>query len=42
MRIIYVADDGKQFDDEYECLNYEWRAAHPYLKDVRVVETDLI
>lgn len=26
MKVIYVADDGTQFEDEYECLNYEWRA----------------
>ena len=38
MKVVYVADDGTQFDDEYECLNYEWRAAHPHLKDVRVYD----
>jgi TATA-box binding protein (TBP) (component of TFIID and TFIIIB) len=24
MRILYVADDGKQFDNEYDCLDYEF------------------
>ncbi len=25
MKTIYVADDGKQFDNEYECENYEFQ-----------------
>jgi hypothetical protein len=24
MRTIYMADDGKQFDDKYDCLDYEF------------------
>lgn len=34
MKVIYVADDGKQFDDEDECLDYEWILKHPHIKDV--------
>ena len=34
MKVIYIADDGKEFTDEYECLEYEWKLNHPYLKDV--------
>ena len=22
-KTVYVADDGKEFDDEYECMKYE-------------------
>ena len=34
MKVIYIADDGKQFDDKCECENYEWLLTHPHLKDV--------
>lgn len=25
MKIIYVADDGTQFDNEFACTDYEWQ-----------------
>lgn len=34
MRVVYIAYDGKEFDDEYECEHYEWELNHQYLKDV--------
>lgn len=34
MRVIYIADDGKEFNEEYECLEYEWKLNHPFLKDI--------
>lgn len=34
MKVIYIADDGKEFSEEYECLDYEWKLNHPFLKDV--------
>lgn len=36
MKIIYIADDGKQFDNEWDCEDYEWKLNHPNLKDVHV------
>lgn len=24
MRIVYIADDGTEFNDEYACRDYEW------------------
>ena len=24
MRTVYIADDGKEFDNEFECEHYEW------------------
>lgn len=36
MRIVYIADDGKEFDDEIECERYEWLQAHQNLKYIRV------
>lgn len=40
MRVIYIADDGTQFDDEYDCKDYEWRLNHPHIKEVRVFNKD--
>lgn len=38
MRIIYIADDGKEFDDEWNCKFYEWRMEHIHLNDIRFYE----
>ena len=40
MKIIYVADNGKQFDDEYECRHYEWLLNHPLLKEIICYDED--
>ena len=40
MKTIYIADDGTQFDDKYECEDYEWQLNHPYLKDVHAFDKD--
>ena len=34
MRTIYIADDGKEFNDVYACKHYEWTLNHPGLNDV--------
>lgn len=34
MRAVYIADDGKQFEDEYECERYEFQMSHPNLKTI--------
>ena len=38
MKVIYIADDGKEFDDEFECMDYEWLLNHPNLKDVKIYD----
>lgn len=38
MRVVYIADDGKEFDDKYDCEDYEWKLYHPYLNDVRLYD----
>ena len=35
MKILYIADDSTQFEDEWECTDYEWRLAHPHLKEIK-------
>lgn len=36
MRTLYIADDGKQFEDKYECINYEFDILHPHLKTIEL------
>lgn len=38
MRTLYIADDGKQFEDEYECINYEFCISHPHLKTIELYD----
>ena len=40
MRIVYIADDGTHFDDEYECRDYEWMQRHRALNDVVIFDKD--
>ena len=40
MRTVYIADDGKEFDDEYECEHYEWKLKHPNLTFVTLFDKD--
>lgn len=36
MKILYIADNGRQFEDEYECINYEFGISHPHLKTIEL------
>lgn len=36
MKTIYIADDGKQFEDEYECEQYEFNLKYPHLQTIEV------
>ena len=38
MKIVYVADDGKMFDNEYECGFYEWVINHPHIHNVSIFD----
>ena len=38
MTIVYIADDGTHFDNEWECRDYEWKLKHPHLKDVHIFD----
>ena len=40
MRTVYIADDGKEFDDEFDCENYEWLQNHPHLNDIKCYDKD--
>ncbi len=38
MKTLYIADDGKQFEDEYECRKYEFCISHPHLKTIELYD----
>ena len=38
MRTIYIADDGKEFDNEFDCEHYEWMLNHPNLKYIKIYD----
>lgn len=40
MRTIYIADDGTQFDNVYECEDYEFQLGHPHLKEICCYDKD--
>lgn len=40
MRTVYIADDGKQFENEYECERYEFEIIHPNLKIIEFYDKD--
>lgn len=40
MRIVYIAADGKEFDNKLECEHYEWMQNHPYLSDIQCYGKD--
>ena len=40
MKVIYIADDGSMFDDEYACKDHEWKLDHPHLKEIHVFNED--
>lgn len=33
--IKYIADDGKVFEDQYECIEYEMLEDNPYINDIK-------
>ncbi len=40
MRTIYIADDGKEFDNQFECEHYEWILSHQHLKSIKCYDKD--
>lgn len=40
MKIVYIADDGAQFDNEFDCEHYEWVLKHPYLERIQIFDKD--
>lgn len=40
MRTVYIADDGKEFDNEFDCEHHEWMLNHLNLKYVKCYNED--
>lgn len=36
MKILYKSDDGMIFDNEFDCIDHEWRLKHD--KSIRLIE----
>lgn len=32
MKVVYMSDDGKTFDNKYDCMDHEWLLYHPNVK----------
>lgn len=35
MRTVYIAEDGTEFNDAFNCEFYEWKLRHPYLREIK-------
>lgn len=40
MRILYIADDGTEFDNEFDCEVYEETNRHNKVNDIEVYDAD--
>lgn len=40
MKVIYIADDGKEFDNAYDCESYEWKLDHTHLNEICFYDKD--
>ena len=40
MRVIYIADDGKEFDNEFDCEHHEWMLNHQNLQYIKIYNED--
>ena len=40
MKVIYIADDGKEFDNAYDCESYEWELNHTHLNEIYFYDKD--
>ena len=38
MRVLYIADDGTEFDDSWDCEDYEWRQNHKALNSITFLD----
>ena len=38
MRVLYIADDGKEFDNEFDCEHHEWMLNHSNLKYIKIYD----
>lgn len=40
MKVIYIADDGKEFNNAYDCESYEWKLGHTHLNEICFYDKD--
>lgn len=40
MRVVYISDDGKEFNDEFECEQHEWIINNPDIENIHIYDKD--
>lgn len=40
MRVVYISDDGKEFNDEFECEQHEWIINNPDIENIHIYDID--
>lgn len=40
MRVIYISNDGKEFNDEFECEQHEWIISNPDIENIHIYDKD--
>ena len=40
MRVLYIAEDNTEFDNETECMDYEWKLKHPHIDEIKCFDAE--
>ena len=40
MRVVYISDDGKEFNDEFECEQHEWIINNPDIENIHIYDVN--
>lgn len=40
MRVIYISNDGKEFNDEFECEQHEWIINNPDIENIHIYDVN--
>lgn len=40
MRVVYISDDGKEFNDEFECEQHEWIISNPDIENIHIYDVN--
>ena len=40
MHVIYISDDGKEFNDEFECEQHEWIISNPDIENIHIYDVN--
>ena len=40
MRVVYISDDGKEFNNEFECEQHEWIINNPDIENIHIYDVN--